>query len=86
MLQDLAASRFPPPPGFLLDVATTTSHLVGFTDGHPSSWVVAAASRMFPVLCTALRFVKLLQTPEKACEACSACTERLTLPQGREGT
>ncbi|KAM7130043.1 uncharacterized protein J5F26_013430 [Ciconia maguari] len=33
---------------------------------------------------SALRFVKLLQTPEKAYEACSACMEKLSLPQGRE--
>lgn len=39
----------------------------------------------FLYLCTALIFVKLLQTPEKACEACSACTKRVMFAprQGR---
>lgn len=76
MLQCLVTSRFPPSPGFLLKVVTSTFHLVGHTDHHPASWVVAATSRHFLYLCTAPRFIKLLQTPEKVCEACSACMEK----------
>lgn len=49
LLQCLVTSRFPPSSGFLLKVAISTFHLVGLTDRHPESWVVAAASRTFPV-------------------------------------
>lgn len=86
MLQCLVESMFPPSPGFLLKVATTTFHLVGFTDRHPASWVVAAASRTFPVPLHSSKVYKAAPDSREMCEACSACMEKLTLPQGREGT
>lgn len=78
----------PPPPGFLLDIAATTSRFVGFAGRRPLSWVVAAASRVVQApytFCIALRFIKTFQTPKKVRKACSACMEEPMLPQGREG-
>lgn len=80
------SKQVPPSPGFLLKVATITSTwLTSQTiSSHPEWWQQPAGHFLY--LCTAPRFVKLLQTPEKMCEACSACMEKLMLPQGREGT